>query len=772
MKNFFEVLKRNMLKSIVLTIFTICTIGTDIYILYALSLLKGIETFIRILFSVTVILIGLILCIYYLKSLYKKRSKYYIYIPIVIVYCGLLSMIGYYIIKTYKSIDKMTTTDTTYSASLIALDDNKADDIKSIGNGKIGMVDDATNVLGYQIPMDIIEENSIKNEIVEYTSYIEILEALYDEDIEYAFVPTNYAVMFENMEEVDFSNIREDTKVIYSKDRKVETEQTTSNGTTLDKPFTVLLMGVDSEYESIEGSSFNGDSLILLTFNPSTLSSTIVSIPRDSYVPITCFAGQKRNKITHAAWYGESCMMDTIENFTGINIDYFVKINFKGVVKLVDTLGGVDVDVPYAFCEQDSNRKFGNNTIYVEKGFQTLNGEQALAFARNRHTWPAYCGEHYSNYVSNDFIRGQNQQTVIRALLNKMKGINNLDTVYALLDTVGTSMQTNMTTTEILSLYNIAKDILVKNSGQDMDELLSIQRLYLSGYDKYIYDAGSGLSLYNYILYSGSISDVSNAMKVNLGLVEPTMIKTFSFSIDEPYEEIVIGKGYYTASGSDVYSPLPDFVGDSEAQVRTVARRLGLSISFEYKEVKDGNNTVISQNYAAGTNISEVSNFTLTIGLPKEDADEELDDELTDKEDDKDTNDKDDDKLVKVPYLTNLTVSEATKKCKDLGVTLVVRDKGYKQTDKIISQESVGEVEIGSTIYVRVDVKTETTPEEGTLGVPGKPDINTPEDTPQEPEDSKENEDNTSDSTGNQSSDNSVDDDKSSLEIDDKVEEE
>lgn len=763
MKNFVEILKRDILKSIILIILAICTVGAGIYILYALSLLKGIETFIRILFSITVVLIGIILCIYYLKSLYRKRSKYYIYIPIVIIYSGLLSIMGYYIIKTYKSIDRMTTTDTTYSASLISLEDNKASDIKSITKGKIGMVDDEANVLGYQIPMDIIEENSIKNEIVEYTSYIEILEALYDEEIEYAFVPTNYAVMFENMEEVDFSTIREDTKVIHTKDRKVETEQTTSNGTTLDKPFTVLLMGVDSEYESIEGSSFNGDSLILLTFNPNTLSSTIVSIPRDSYVPITCFAGQKRNKITHAAWYGEGCMMDTIENFTGINIDYFVKINFKGVVKLVDTLGGVEVDVPYAFCEQDSNRKFGNNTIYVEKGFQTLNGEQALAFARNRHTWPEYCGPKYSDYVSNDFIRGQNQQTVIRALLNKMKGINNLDTVYALLDTVGTSMQTNMTTSEILSLYNIAKDILVKNSGQNMDELLSIQRLYLSGYDKYIYDAGSGLSLYNYILYSGSISDVSNAMKVNLGLVEPTMVKTFSFSIDEPYEEVVIGKGYYTATGSDVASPLPDFVGDSEEQARTVARRLGLSVSFEYKKVKDGDNTVISQNYAAGTDINKISKFTLTIGVPKDDTDlddEELDDDqLTDKEDDKDNDSSDG--MVKVPYLTGKTVSEATKKCKELGVTLVVRDKGYKQTDKIISQESVGEVEVGSTIYVRVEVESVTTPEEENPVVPEKPEVNTPSEdsTTQTPDDSSGDIEDTNSSTP-------------SLEIDDKIEEE
>ena len=68
-----------------------------------------------------------------------------------------------------------------------------------------------------------------------------------------------------------------------------------------------------------------------------------------------------------------------------VNIDYYAKINFKGVVQLVDALGGIDVDVDYSICEQNSSRKWGKNTIYVEKGRQHLNGEQALAFARNRH---------------------------------------------------------------------------------------------------------------------------------------------------------------------------------------------------------------------------------------------------------------------------------------------------------------------------------------------------------------------------------------------------
>ena len=94
-------LKKDKLKSIILIILGIFTIWADIYALYALSLLKGIETFIRVVFAITIVLIGIILCLSYIKSLRKKRSKYFIFIPFVIIYCGILFVMGHYIVKTF-----------------------------------------------------------------------------------------------------------------------------------------------------------------------------------------------------------------------------------------------------------------------------------------------------------------------------------------------------------------------------------------------------------------------------------------------------------------------------------------------------------------------------------------------------------------------------------------------------------------------------------------------------------------------------------------------
>lgn len=84
-------------------------------------------------------------------------------------------------------------------------------------------------------------------------------------------------------------------------------------------------------------SSSNSDTLIVVTFNPDTLTATMLSIPRDSYVPISC-NGNAKSKITHAGWQGVSCVENTIENFLDIDIDYYVKLNFKGLVGLVDAL--------------------------------------------------------------------------------------------------------------------------------------------------------------------------------------------------------------------------------------------------------------------------------------------------------------------------------------------------------------------------------------------------------------------------------------------------
>lgn len=225
--------------------------------------------------------------------------------------------------------------------------------------------------------------------------------------------------------------------------------ETESSGKSISEPFTILLMGIDSIDEVLSKNAVaNGDTLILITFNPKTLSATMLSIPRDSYVPIACWPNKAENKITHAAGYGTDCMINTIENYFDVNIDYYAKINFKGLVKLVDAVGGIEVDVEKELCTDNSSR---GEQVCIKPGLQTLNGEEALVYARNR-----------KSLADGDFGRARHQQEIVKILINKVKDIRDVSKFLEILNTISNSLDTNFTNKQILSFYNIAKDISKK----------------------------------------------------------------------------------------------------------------------------------------------------------------------------------------------------------------------------------------------------------------------------------------------------------------------
>ena len=263
-------------------LFVLLTISS-VYLLYALSLLTGIENKIRLVLTLMILLLWIGFGLGYLKSIFRKKGKYYVYIPVTILYAALLLFIGYYIHKTYQVVDRMSTNKNYYYSSFVVLKDNKADKLEEFGNGAIGILGDSTSVDGNQIPKEVIEKKKLKNEIEEYENYPTLIQALYDGKIDGAFLPGGYVTLFQNTEGYQFGNIASDTKVIYKQEKEVKSENVNKNAS-LKEPFTVLLTGVDSELEDISNSAFNGDSLMLITFNPSTLNTTILSIPRDSFV--------------------------------------------------------------------------------------------------------------------------------------------------------------------------------------------------------------------------------------------------------------------------------------------------------------------------------------------------------------------------------------------------------------------------------------------------------------------------------------------------------
>lgn len=576
---------------IVLKFFLLLSLITSAFAIYEIFLLSSIENVLRYIIMGILIVIDLvfiiktkIICGRNKKGKNKKNSKRIGFIITMLLYSLICAAVGGLIFYFYQKIDSLNKGYVTYTSNLLVMNSKDVDSVADISDMTIGILNDKKSAEGYIIPQEIIKENKLndENEVKKYDDYTTMLVDMYANDLNAMFVSGNYVSMFSGI--AGYENIEKDTKVVISKDKKMKKSdtssvETASTGKSITEPFTILLMGIDSTDEVLSKNAIaNGDTLILITFNPKTLNATMISIPRDSYVPIACWSGNPENKITHAATYGNDCMINTIQNYFDVDIDYYAKINFKGLVKLVNAVGGVEVDVPQRLCTDDSSR---GAEVCIQPGHQKLNGEQALVFARNR-----------KQLVNGDFGRAQHQQEIIMALINKMKTIKDVSTFMDILNTISNSLDTNLTTKQILAFYNVGKDIIKKSLSSDDADLINIQQLFLQGTGQMIYDERARMVLWDYVPNNNSRKDIIQAMKENLELAEHENIKEFSFSINKPYEKEIIGEGPYKSGGD--YTLLPDFTGDSEATARATAARYGISVTF-----RGNGGTVISQSLPA-----------------------------------------------------------------------------------------------------------------------------------------------------------------------------
>ncbi len=567
------------------------------FMLYTLSLLSGIETFYRIMFSILLILFLVVLTYSLLDSVKNnKKKKIIISSVLTILLSIILGVVSFYIYRAYIGLDNLNKGEITYTTKLISYEKLNVNEIK---NKKIGILSNEEDITGYKLPNEIIDKLNLSknNEIIKYGDNITLMSAFINNEVDLIFISDNYKNMFNNIEEYDSAKeIFEITslKKVY---KKKQVENTAIDKTKVTKPFTMLLLGIDSEQDDIrKSSSFNGDTIMMVTFDPETLSTTMFSIPRDTYVKMAC--GGRTTKINHASWGGTSCMVKTVENLTGIKIDYYAKINFKGVVDLVNILGGINVDVPVKFCEQNSDRQWGDKTICLEPGMQKLDGEQALALARHRKTLPL-----------GDFQRGQNQQLVVEGMIGSLKNVKSVEDFYKILDTIGKNMDTNMTTEEMLSFYNIGKNLLLKSG----DVKLNITKTFLTGYDQYI-TVGNSKS-YTFQYYKQSLAEIVKAMKINLGLLEKEEIKTFNFDLNTPYEKKIIGKTYY--SDEQRVSLMPNLGSYTLDEAKAWASRNGFTLTVKEALVESETYTdgqIINQSLKEGSLLEGADkNITITI---------------------------------------------------------------------------------------------------------------------------------------------------------------
>lgn len=561
-------------------------IGLILFIKSILSL-TGVETLLRIFVIVLFILYLLFYSFYNLLNLLQRKYKGLIITTLISILLTVIFFVGsYYINYIYKNLDGMQENEKIiYTTYLITLKDSSFNE-----ESKIGIINKTIDNDNHELSTKLYKNKKLDNDTTEYNDYIKMIGDLYNGNIEAIFVPGNYVTLFKN--ENGFENIASDTKIIYEYSEKRQNEDLNLvSDKDFSEPLTFLFLGVDSEGDGLNANAaFNGDTLMLMSFNPKTLDAILLSIPRDTYVPIACNHNNYA-KINSSAAYGTSCVISTINNLLGINIDYYVKINFKGVVDLVEAVGGVEVNVEAPsymadkyggkVCEQNSDRQFGNKLVCMNPGMQTLNGEQALAYARCRHM-----------YIGSDLDRVKHQQQVVEALANKAMHFSSIKEFQNILNAVSKNIATNMDTDTILSGYNVAKNVLGnKLSGKDS---INIEKATLETYSLNVYVPSQGRNTSAQGYYKDSLLDIQKSFNVILGKEKKELIKTFNFSVNETYVKSAPGKGKRTGASGEL---LPSFVGKTVSEVESFGNSHNIKINVRYV---DSGSEFYNNNVAVG----------------------------------------------------------------------------------------------------------------------------------------------------------------------------
>lgn len=247
----------------------------------------------------------------------------------------------------------------------------------------------------------------------------------------------------------------------------------------------ILFVGIDDSEQRNQGDeNSRSDALMLATLNNQSKTIKLVSIPRDSlvYIPEVGY----EDKITHAHAYGGTRVaIETVEELFEIPVDYYVKMNFDAFIDVVDALGEIEAEVPYALLEKD---QFDRNTVKLDPGLQMLDGREALALARTR-------------MQDNDLERGKRQQMILKSIMKKAASASSFTKYGDVIDAVGDNMKTDMTFEEMKSFFEYIKD------GSPR-----IDTLQLAGYD----DMSTGV--YYWSLDQESLDEMRDILKTHLGV--------------------------------------------------------------------------------------------------------------------------------------------------------------------------------------------------------------------------------------------------------------
>lgn len=278
----------------------------------------------------------------------------------------------------------------------------------------------------------------------EYETPAAMADALYDDEIQAIILNEGYISLLTEQE--PYSDFSDRTKIIYEYVTKHEITSIKPSGSITKQPFVIYCSGSDERDSDINAKS-RSDVNILAVVNPKTRQILLVNTPRDYYLPLD-FNGEL-DKLTHAGLYGVQESMAVLDNLYGTKTSYYGRINFWGLIDIVDALGGVDVysDTAFTTNTMDIPNSYGgydSRSFSFDEGWNHLDGAEALGFSRERYS-----------FSDGDNQRGKNQMKVIQAIIEKATSPSVLAKYQDLLKAVSDNFITNISYDQISSLVQM-----------------------------------------------------------------------------------------------------------------------------------------------------------------------------------------------------------------------------------------------------------------------------------------------------------------------------
>ena len=390
------------------------------------------------LYAVTILVILAVLTLLFFKLLASRKAVTKQRKAGVALTAGMIVVLAagcYYLFTTYSAFSRMSDEDRQYEDFyVVAL---KGGSYRNAGDieGETVHIHQSSSSTYEQAQDMLADEADVSYE--EVSGYMDLKPVLIDdkgeEHDELIFLSSNYYDMI--CEYV--ADFEDDTRVIHTVSVEIGSNDIARRVGVTNQPFNVYISGIDT-FGGISRVS-RSDVNMIMTVDPVDKEILLTSIPRDTYVTLHSYGAL--DKLTHSGIYGVGETVETVEDWLGIDINYYIRVNFTSVEDIVDAIGGIDVTSEYAF---ETHGRQNRGYSFVE-GVNHLDGAAALAFARER-----------KSFEEGDQERIENQQRVMMAILNKITGSTAILTSYTqIMNTVGDEIQTNMSESDISSLVRM-----------------------------------------------------------------------------------------------------------------------------------------------------------------------------------------------------------------------------------------------------------------------------------------------------------------------------